>query len=103
MNLDTLTQEQTHDLTLPLYPGNSGTELCVCVCACACMRACVCVCVRQRDLESSFSAGTIHLLLTITGTTAQEVEGDTATSNRSLWQSRSTADMVDRYVSKHVC
>ena len=40
MELDTLTQEQTHDLTLPLargYSRDSGegltSKLCVCVCA----------------------------------------------------------------------
>lgn len=90
VKLDTLTQEQTHDLTLPLqgdYPGNSGT----------CTHA---VCVWQ-ECHLFLYTGTIHLLLTITGTNVQEVEGDTPLS--TSWQSpRSTEDMKElmkKYVS----
>lgn len=69
MELDTLTQEQTHDLTLPLEDSASGT---------------------------------IHLLLTITGTAVREEERDTPTSTSPGHRriARGMEEIVKKYVSK---
>lgn len=49
-----------------------------------------------------FSAGTIHLLLTITGTAVQEVDRDAPLSTKLSWQSPNATDMKElmkKYVS----
>ena len=107
MELGTLTQEQTHDLTLPLsgdHPGNYG------------MGGREGVegeggreggrggegggGGREGGLYYGHTVGTIHLLLTITGTAAHEVvEGDTVTTNNVSWRTTSAAEMRAKYVS----
>lgn len=52
--------------------------------------------------ELSFCTGTIHLLLTITGTAVQEVDRDTTLSTQSSWLSPSATDtkeLMKKYVS----
>jgi Ca2+-dependent lipid-binding protein len=68
VELHTLTQEQTHDLTLPLQGDSSG------------------------------DCGSIHLLLTITGTTAQEVDRDSASANRSSWSATELKELMQKYM-----
>lgn len=69
VELDSLTQEQTHDLTLPLEGSPSGT---------------------------------IHLLLTITGTAVREEEQDTHTSSSPGYKrtARGMEEMARKYVSE---
>ena len=95
MELDTLTKEQTHDLTLPLtghYQDDDCGTFCVCVC--------------HTLSNTCVSPGTIHLLLTITGTTVHEVvEGSgSANSSRTAVQAveNEMKDLMKKYVSQYI-
>lgn len=63
----------------------------------------LCVCARVHVCaRNSLSTGTIHLLLTITGTAVQEVDRDKPLSTQSSWRSPSATDMKElmkKYVS----